>query len=112
VYRSIAEYREILDKGLTDKDVRYHFLMRKASDKFSRAVQSLLTSRRLIRTYDKGDRRRSVLRLSAAGHAVYTRVAPLALEYERNLLCALTAAERRALDRLISVLLERAQRME
>lgn len=41
VYRSIPEYQEILEKNLTDKDVRYHFLMRKASDKFSRAVQAL-----------------------------------------------------------------------
>jgi len=41
VYRSIPEYQEIVEKNLTDKDVRYHFLMRKASDKFSRAVQSL-----------------------------------------------------------------------
>ncbi len=41
VYRSIPEYQEIVDKNLTDKDVRYHFLMRKASDKFSRAVQAL-----------------------------------------------------------------------
>jgi len=41
VYRAIPEYKEILEKNLTDKDVRYHFLMRKASDKFSRAVQAL-----------------------------------------------------------------------
>lgn len=41
VYRAIPEYQEIVEKNLTDKDVRYHFLMRKASDKFSRAVQAL-----------------------------------------------------------------------
>jgi hypothetical protein len=41
VYRSIPEYREILEKNLTDKDVRYHFLMKKASDKFSRAIKDL-----------------------------------------------------------------------
>lgn len=41
VYRAIPEYQEIVEKNLTDKDVRYHFLMRKASDKFSRAVQGL-----------------------------------------------------------------------
>ena len=39
VYREIAEYREITDKGLTDKDVRYHFLMKKASEKFLEAVK-------------------------------------------------------------------------
>jgi hypothetical protein len=41
VYRSIPEYQEILEKNLTDKDVRYHFLMKKASDKFSRAIKDL-----------------------------------------------------------------------
>lgn len=41
VYRAIPEYQEILDKNLTDKDVRYHFLMRKASDKFSAAVRGV-----------------------------------------------------------------------
>jgi len=41
VYRSIAEYREILDKGLTDKDVQYHFLMKKASERFLDAVKRM-----------------------------------------------------------------------
>jgi hypothetical protein len=41
VYRAIPEYREILEKNLTDKDVRYHFLMKKASDKFSKAIRDV-----------------------------------------------------------------------
>jgi hypothetical protein len=41
VYRAIPEYAEILEKNLTDKDVRYHFLMKKASEKFAKAVQAL-----------------------------------------------------------------------
>lgn len=41
IYKSIPEYREILEKNLTDRDVRYHFLLKKASDKFSRAVRAL-----------------------------------------------------------------------
>lgn len=87
---------------------------RTAMDKVavSRAVQGLLKARRLVRTYDKGDRRRSVLRLSSAGQSVYMRVAPLALSYERKLLAALSPSDRRALDRLISRLLERARQME
>ncbi len=39
VYRAIPEYQEILDKNLTDKDARYHFLMKKASEKFSKAIE-------------------------------------------------------------------------
>ncbi len=84
---------------------------RAAMDKVavSRAVQSLLAGRKLVRSYHKGDRRRSMLRLSAAGRALYMRVAPLALGYERKLLDALSPSDRRALDRLIGKLIERAR---
>jgi hypothetical protein len=41
VYRAIPEYAEILEKNLTDRDVRYHFLLRKASEKFARAVAAV-----------------------------------------------------------------------
>lgn len=78
----------------------------------SRAVQSLLASRRLLRGFDKGDRRRSILRLSAAGRAVYTRVAPVALSYEKRLLDPLSSSDRRALDRLIGLLIDRARELE
>jgi DNA-binding MarR family transcriptional regulator len=87
---------------------------RTAMDKVavSRAVQGLLSSKRVLRAYDKGDRRRSILRLSAAGQSVYARVAPLALRYEGELLSALTPSDQRALDRLLSRLLEQAQAMQ
>jgi DNA-binding MarR family transcriptional regulator len=78
----------------------------------SRAVRSLVASRRVVRSFDKGDRRRSILRLSANGKSVYTRVAPRALRYEQKLLNALSASDRRALDRLISRLIERAKQMD
>lgn len=87
---------------------------RTAMDKVavSRAVRSLVASRRVVRSFDKGDRRRSILRLSASGKSVYTRVAPCALRYEQKLLNALSASDRRALDRLISRLIERARQMD
>lgn len=86
---------------------------RTAMDKVavSRAVQRLLASRRLLRTYDEGDRRRSRLRLSPAGEAVYMRIAPMALSYEKKLLEALSPSDRRTLDRLIGRLTERAREM-
>jgi DNA-binding MarR family transcriptional regulator len=86
---------------------------RTAMDKVavSRAVQGLLARRRLLRTYDSGDRRRTRLRLSTAGRSVYTRVAPLALSYEKKLLGALSPTDRRALDRLLGRLVERARRL-
>ena len=86
---------------------------RTAMDKVavSRAVRSLLARRRLTRAYDQGDKRRSILRLSAAGQSVYRQVAPLALAYEQKLLDALSASDRRSLDRLIARLMERARSM-
>ncbi len=39
VYRHIPEYKEIVKKGLDDKDARYHFLMKKASARFTEAVK-------------------------------------------------------------------------
>jgi DNA-binding MarR family transcriptional regulator len=86
---------------------------RTAMDKVavSRAVQGLLEARRLVRTYDAGDRRRSRLRLSSAGKSVYTRVAPLALSYEKKLLDALSPTDRKTLNRLVGRLMERAKRL-
>lgn len=87
---------------------------RAAMDKVavSRAVQSLIAARRVVRSYDKGDRRRSMLRLSPTGKSVYTRVAPLALRYERRLLDSLSLQDRRALNRLIGRLIERAREID
>ena len=86
---------------------------RTAMDKVavSRAVQGLLAAKRLVRSYDAGDRRRSRLRLSSAGKSVYTRVAPLALSYEKKLLDALSPTDRKTLDRLMGRLMERAKRL-
>lgn len=77
----------------------------------SRAVARLLADRRLQRTVSRQDRRRSVLSMSAGGAAVYRAVAPLALDYERNLLAALDAGDRATLERLLEVLTERARSM-
>ena len=87
---------------------------RAAMDKVavSRAVQSLIGAKRIVRGNDKGDRRRSILKLSAAGKSVYTRVAPLALRYERELLNTLSTHDRRALNRLIGRLIERARELD
>ncbi|WP_116807987.1 MarR family winged helix-turn-helix transcriptional regulator [Steroidobacter cummioxidans] len=87
---------------------------RTAMDKVavSRALQGLLDAKRVLRAFDKGDRRRSILRLSAAGQAVYTRVAPMALRYEAELLSALSPNDRRTLDRLLARLMEQAKSMQ
>lgn len=70
----------------------------------SRAVARLRAAGRLAARTDAGDQRRSHLKLTAAGIAVYRRIAPLALGLEARLLAALTPAERAALDGLLSKL--------
>jgi len=87
---------------------------RTAMDKVavSRAIQGLLDEKRVLRAFDKGDRRRSILRLSAAGQAVYTRVAPMALRYEAELLSALSPNDQRTLDRLLARLMDQAKSMQ
>jgi DNA-binding MarR family transcriptional regulator len=72
-------------------------------------VSKLLAAGRLRRRTSRDDRRRSVLTVSRAGAGVYREVAPLALEYERELLDALGPRERAALDRALGALTARAQ---
>lgn len=75
----------------------------------SRAVARLLRAGRLLRAVSPVDRRRSVLRVSRTGAAVYRAVAPLALGYERELLAALDDSERAVLVRALDSLSERAE---
>jgi len=67
----------------------------------SRAVTSLVAAGRLQRQVHDDDRRRSVLRLSDAGHRIFDEVAPLALAFEQRVLEGMDAAERTALFRLL-----------
>lgn len=46
VYQHIPEYREILRRGLTDKDPQYHLLLRKATARFSDAVKKMARKQR------------------------------------------------------------------
>jgi DNA-binding MarR family transcriptional regulator len=75
----------------------------------SRAVTRLLRAGRLRRSVAADDRRRSVLRLSAAGEAVYGEIAPVALRCERTLLAGLPQAEVEQLDALLGKLTASAQ---
>lgn len=77
----------------------------------SRAVGRLLRSGRLRRATASDDRRRSVLRLTTAGRAVYRQIAPLALGYERRLLDGLDAREAAALDSIVDKLTVRAREL-
>jgi DNA-binding MarR family transcriptional regulator len=107
---SIPEWRVIavlgLEPGLSAAQVAERTAMDKVA--VSRAVSTLLKSRRVARAFANSDRRRSVLKLTRSGESVYWRVVPFARRYERDLLADLSDAERLRLDRLLAHLKRRA----
>ncbi len=107
---SIPEWRVMAVLAMTPDLSAAEVAQRTAMDKVavSRAVASLLRQRRIVRQTARADRRRSHLRLSAAGRKVYAQVIPMALDYERDLLAPLSRNDRVVVDRAIRILLGRA----
>jgi DNA-binding MarR family transcriptional regulator len=107
---TIAQWRIVAvlghDPDLSAVEVAKRTVMDKVS--VSRAVAALESDGRLIRRIDRSDRRRSLLRLSAAGRAVYREIVPLARSYEMQLLSTLTARERSAFNDLLTRLTQQA----
>ena len=107
---SIPEWRVLAVLGQTPELSAAQVSLRTAMDKVavSRAVASLLRTRRVSRAISASDRRCFALSLTAAGHQVYAEVVPVARSYERALLRGLRLNDRRALDRALRLLLRRA----
>jgi DNA-binding MarR family transcriptional regulator len=93
--------------GINAKEIGRRTAMDKVA--VSRAITSLLTSRRLERRTHDEDRRHSELYLTAAGEAVYRRIVPMALAEEARLLKTLSASEREQLNVLLSKLARAAE---
>ena len=70
----------------------------------SRAVTKLLDKGLLNRDFSGLDRRRSILRLSEAGYAMYSQIVPLALSYEAELKAVLIEQEQAQLETLLEKL--------
>lgn len=102
----ITEWRVLAVLGRQDDLSAREVAERTAMDKVavSRAVASLLAAGRIERDTHDDDRRRSVLRLSRAGRAIYEDVAPMALAYQRRLLEGLDEAQRAALFQLLELM--------
>ena len=100
---SIPEWRVIAVLGQTPNLSARDVARRTAMDKVqvSRAVTSLVASRRVARSEDDDDARVSRLSLTARGRAIYDEVAPLALRLESLLLSSLSAQERNTLENLM-----------
>jgi DNA-binding MarR family transcriptional regulator len=108
---SIPEWRVIAVlgrfPGLSAVEVAERTLMDKVA--VSRAVSKLIKSGRIDRQFADADRRRSILNLSEAGRKVHDEVAPLALQFEQDLLHGLSDEEIRSLNLLMERLLARAR---
>ena len=88
--------------GLSAREVASRTEMDKVA--VSRALTRLVAAKRVARKTHAGDKRRSVLRLSAAGWKVHDAIAPLARAQERTMLAELTSEEHRALERILDKL--------
>lgn len=107
----IPEWRVMAVLAMTPGLSAAQVAERTAMDKVavSRAVALLLAKNRLERQIAPADRRKSVLTLSADGARIHAEVAPLALALEQSLIQVLDDADRRALDRIMKTLLQRAR---
>ncbi|MBI3496230.1 MAG: winged helix-turn-helix transcriptional regulator [Proteobacteria bacterium] len=87
---------------------------RTAMDKVqvSRAVARLKAAGYIVRSVDTADRRRSRLRLSSSGRAVHDAIVPMARAAEAKFIADLAPADRATLDRLLGLLLDRAQTLD
>ncbi len=108
---SIPEWRviAILGRfpGLSAVEVAAQTLMDKVA--VSRAVTKLIKSGRLDRQFADGDRRRSILNLSEEGRRVHNEIAPLAMQFERDLLHGIDEGDIERLNITMERLLAKAR---
>ncbi|MEO7433809.1 MAG: MarR family transcriptional regulator [Dokdonella sp.] len=101
-WRVMAVLARYDSDGLSAREVASRTEMDKVA--VSRALTRLVAARRVARKTHAGDKRRSVLRLSAAGWKVHDAIAPLAREHERTMVAKLTTDEQRALESILDKL--------
>ncbi len=110
---SIPEWRviAILGRypGLSAVEVADRTLMDKVA--VSRAVTKLIMNGRIDRVFADADRRRSILNLSEQGREVHNEIAPLALQFERELLQDIGTDEYATFSAVLEQLLEKARRL-
>jgi DNA-binding MarR family transcriptional regulator len=108
---SIPEWRviAILGRfpGLSAVEVAERTLMDKVA--VSRAVTKLIKNGRIDREFADADRRRSILNLSEQGRKVHNEIAPLALQFERELLQDISEEDYATYSVILDRLLEKAR---
>jgi DNA-binding MarR family transcriptional regulator len=110
---SIPEWRviAILGRfpGLSAVEVADRTLMDKVA--VSRAVTKLIKNGRIDRQFADADRRRSILNLSEEGRKVHNEIAPLALQFERELLQDISEEDYETYNSILDRLLSKARRL-
>ena len=110
---SIPEWRviAILGRypGLSAVEVADRTLMDKVA--VSRAVTKLVKNGRIDREFADADRRRSILNLSEKGQQVHNEIAPLALQFERDLLQGISDEDYQTFAAVLEQLLEKARQL-
>lgn len=101
-WRVMAVLARFDGEGMSAREVAACTEMDKVA--VSRALASLVVAKRVVRRTHEGDKRRSVLRLSAQGWKIHDKVAPLARAHEHELLAELSSEERRVLERILDKL--------
>jgi len=96
--------------GLSAREVAEKTAMDKVA--VSRAVNQLLERELIARSFDAGDRRKSILTLSNTGVNVYNQVAPYALDYERRLLSSMSDDDVASFYRIADALRQGAEKIE
>jgi DNA-binding MarR family transcriptional regulator len=110
---SVPEWRVLVTLGefgmMTAKAVGRHTHMHKT--KVSRAVAQLERRKLVSRKANRADKREAFLSLTAAGQNVYNELAPAALDFVRQLMETVDPADRAALDRVLTHLIERSKQL-
>lgn len=110
---SIPEWRVIAVlgryPGLSAVEVADRTLMDKVA--VSRAVTKLIKNGRIDREFADADRRRSILNLSEEGRKVHNEIAPLALDFERQLLQDISEDDYQTFLAVLEKLLEKAEQL-
>lgn len=110
---TVPEWRLMAVLGRFGPDVATGLCTRTAMDKVtvSRAMTRLIENGHISRGSDPKDRRRVIARLTRKGKSVHDKIVPVALAHERDLLAALDKAEAATLDRLLTKLRDRADKL-
>jgi DNA-binding MarR family transcriptional regulator len=110
---ALSEWRVMLvlaeSPGLSSAEIAERLGLDKMA--VSRAVRGLERRGRLGRRADPRDGRRWALHLSAAGRALFRKIAPSAIDREAALFGILTASERARLDAILDRLVASARRL-